>query len=190
MVTNSGRIQSAMLVMPNSGINCAAVNYLQLMCKYLIWPAAWYGILPTAAAVDTAECILQTMWTQPSGHQHQQKGTMTFTYLCAKRHMQLCDNTHDQHFDFACSGSKGSATHRVVLQPLAHFLAVLSKDEAAADQALEGGLPKQRCRKHHQSIEPAPSLINACTVTTRGGLTARQGKSHVVIVGVTGPQAA
>ena len=56
---------------------------------------------------------------------------------------------------------------RVVLQPFAHLLAVLSQDEAVADQALEGGLPKQGCGQHHQGVEPAPGLVNACTAAPR-----------------------
>ena len=56
-----------------------------------------------------------------------------------------CGDARDQGVDFAHTGVKCSATHRVVLQPFAHLLAVLSKNEAVADQALEGWLPKQRC---------------------------------------------
>lgn len=52
--------------------------------------------------------------------------------------------------------------HRVVAQALAHLLAVLRQDEAIADQALEGRLVKEGCGEHHQRVEPAPRLVNAC----------------------------
>ena len=52
--------------------------------------------------------------------------------------------------------------YRVVAQALAHLFAILCKDEAVADQALEGRLLKQRCGEHHQGVEPASGLVNAC----------------------------
>mmetsp|Transcript_6291 Transcript_6291/g.12437 ORF Transcript_6291/g.12437 Transcript_6291/m.12437 type:complete len:589 (+) Transcript_6291:533-2299(+) len=50
---------------------------------------------------------------------------------------------------------------RVVLQPLAHFLAVAGKDEAVDDDVVEGRLVEQRRPDHHQRVEPAPRLIKA-----------------------------
>lgn len=98
--------------------------------------------------------------------------------------MKLHDDMNDEKLKVACTAA---ATHRVILQPFAHFFAVLGKNEAIADQALEGRLPKQRCGEHHQSVEPAPCLINTCTVITRGGLTGTKEESHVVVVGVQPP---
>lgn len=69
--------------------------------------------------------------------------------------------------DLPSCAHASSRTHRVVLQPFAHFLAVLGQDEPIADQALEGWLAKQGCGEHHESVEPAPCLINACTVGTQ-----------------------
>ena len=106
---------------------------------------------------------------------------MTVTYVGSQCPMKLHDDMNDEKLKVACTAA---ATHRVVLQPFAHFFAVLSKNEAIADQALEGRLPKQRCREHHQSVEPASCLINSYTVITRGGLTGTQGQSHAVVVGI------
>ena len=55
-----------------------------------------------------------------------------------------------------------AGAYRVVTQPLAHLLAILGQDEAVAHQALECRFLKQGCRQHHQSVEPASCLVNAC----------------------------
>ena len=52
--------------------------------------------------------------------------------------------------------------HWVVLEPLAHLLAVLSQDKAIADQALEGWLVKERGGEHHEGVEPAACLVQPC----------------------------
>ena len=53
--------------------------------------------------------------------------------------------------------------HRVVLQALAHLLAVVGQHEAVADQVAEGRLVEQRGRQNHQRVEPAARLVLACT---------------------------
>ena len=54
------------------------------------------------------------------------------------------------------------AAYRVVAQAFAHLLAIFGQDEAVADQALEGRLLKQGRGQHHEGVEPATRLVNAC----------------------------
>ena len=51
--------------------------------------------------------------------------------------------------------------HWVVLQPLAHLLAVVREHKAVAHQVLERRLIKERRGQHHERVEPAPRLILA-----------------------------
>ena len=51
--------------------------------------------------------------------------------------------------------------HRVVLQPLAHLLAVGGQHQAVAHEVLEGGLVEQRRGQHHEGVEPAARLVYA-----------------------------
>jgi len=47
----------------------------------------------------------------------------------------------------------------VVLQSLAHLLAICSKNEAVHYQVLEWRPVEEVCRQHHQSVEPSSRLI-------------------------------
>lgn len=49
-------------------------------------------------------------------------------------------------------------TDRVVLQPLAHLLAICRQHQAVADQVLEGRLVEEGGGQHHQGVEPAAGL--------------------------------
>ena len=49
----------------------------------------------------------------------------------------------------------------VVLQALAHLLAVLGEHQAVHDDVLPGGLVEQRGGQHHQRVEPASRLVEA-----------------------------
>ena len=53
--------------------------------------------------------------------------------------------------------------YRVVLQALAHLLAIIGQDEPVADQVLESRPVKERSGQHHQRVEPAPCLILPCS---------------------------
>mmetsp|Transcript_63686 Transcript_63686/g.184702 ORF Transcript_63686/g.184702 Transcript_63686/m.184702 type:complete len:476 (-) Transcript_63686:842-2269(-) len=57
---------------------------------------------------------------------------------------------------------------RVILQPLAHFLAVGGQDKAVADQVLEGRLVEDVRRKHHQRVKPSSRLVQALGDEVRG----------------------
>mmetsp|Transcript_171978 Transcript_171978/g.551233 ORF Transcript_171978/g.551233 Transcript_171978/m.551233 type:complete len:309 (+) Transcript_171978:1169-2095(+) len=50
---------------------------------------------------------------------------------------------------------------RIILQALAHLLAVGCQHEAIADQVLECRLVEEVGGQHHQSVKPAPGLIQA-----------------------------
>ena len=56
--------------------------------------------------------------------------------------------------------------YRVVAQAFAHLLAIFGQNEAVADQALEGRLLEQGGGQHHEGVEPATRLVNACTPNT------------------------
>lgn len=61
--------------------------------------------------------------------------------------------------------SIGEGSYWVVLEPLAHLLAVRSQHQAIADQVLEGWPVKQQRGQDHEGVEPAPRLVQACTQT-------------------------
>ncbi len=50
----------------------------------------------------------------------------------------------------------------IILEALAHLLAIVSQDQPIADQVLECRLVEERCREHHERVEPAPRLILPC----------------------------
>lgn len=54
---------------------------------------------------------------------------------------------------------KFSFTYRVVLEALAHLLAISRQDQPIANDVLEGGLVEERGREHHESVEPSARLI-------------------------------
>ena len=58
--------------------------------------------------------------------------------------------------------SRQKGAYRVVLEALAHLLAVCGQHEAVADQVLEGGALEQQRAQHHERVEPAPGLIQPC----------------------------
>lgn len=49
---------------------------------------------------------------------------------------------------------------RVVLKPLAHLLAISSKNQAIGNEVLEGGLVEQGSGEHDEGVEPTSGLVN------------------------------